>query len=365
MKTTAEGRLELARAVRARHGVDPLASLAMRARFDLAIAELPEPAHEAAAPWLEPDVVDAIAARLRVGETRFYRDGAQLEAVADAVFRRAIAAGRCRVLSAGCSTGEEAWTLALMLDALASARGGAVAWEVVGVDVDRASVEHARAFRYPPSSTATLPARLRRRVHVRDGATEIDPAVAARCRFEVRDLLGPLPLGPFDAIFCRNVVVYLEEDAAHRLLGRLSHALAPGGALVVARAEVAVARRAGLASEEIGGRVVVFRRPHAGAEAPQAAPVEASAPIEPPPPSRARLVVRPDDDEASVAERARAALAGGAPVIEITIVGALGDERRARIGPAIRRLAAAVRARGGRLSPSDDATARALAALGA
>lgn len=358
MKTSSEGRTELARAVRARHGVDPLGSLAMRARFDLALAELPDAGE---APWLDPAVLDAIASRLRVGETRFYRDGAQLEAVADAVLRRALDAGGCRVLSAGCSTGEEVWTLALMLDALAGGRS--VAWEVLGVDVDPVSIEQARAFRYSPATIVSLPPRLRRRVRVRDGAPEIDPAIVARCRFEVRDLLARVPLGPFDAVFCRNVLVYLEEDVARGLLGRLVSLLAPGGALVVARAEVAIARRAGLAGEEIGANVVVFRRPGGRREhAPE--PSRDAIPIEPPPPSRVRLVVRPDDDERSIAARARDVLAGGAPVIEITIVGPLGDERRDRIGPAIRRLAAAARALRGRLSPSDDATARALAALG-
>ncbi|MBI2388277.1 MAG: hypothetical protein HYV09_01560 [Deltaproteobacteria bacterium] len=351
---------EIADAVRARHGVDPLGSATLRARFEQALAEIPEPVEAAGDParvaWL-----DAIAGRLRVGETRFYRDGPQLEALARAVLDRALGAGRCRVLSAGCSTGEEAFTVAMMLADLAPKDAE---WDVSGIDVRAASIEHARRARYPASTSASLPPRLRRFLVDRGDSVEIAPAVARRVRFNLGDLLTTPVVGPYDAILCRNVLIYLEEEAAVRVVARLARALTREGALLVARAEVPIVRRVpGLVATTPSTDVVLFQQAAMGL--PSSAKMRA-VPVmneEPSPPSRVRLVVRPGDRAADIAARGQALFGRGAAIVEITIVGRWDDARAAETAPALRRLAAAARALGGRLQPSDDATARVLAAL--
>lgn len=172
--------------------------------------------------------------------TRFYRDPAQLDALALALSGRA----RPRVLSAGCSTGEEAYTLAMMLGEC----------EVVGVDLDANRIATARGAKYPG---AELPLRLRR--YLRDGV--VDPNIVARCRFVTGDLVRTALFGPFDAVLCRNVIIYLAEDVALGLLERLAHALAPDGLLLVARAEILLARRvSSLRACSLAEDVVVFRR---------------------------------------------------------------------------------------------------------
>lgn len=169
--------------------------------------------------------------------TRFYRDGAQLDALAAALTPR-------RALSAGCSTGEEVYTLAMMFPSC----------EVVGIDVDAANIETARRAHYPG---AELPPRLRR--YFRDDA--VDATVTARCRFIHADLRKTPLYGPFDAILCRNVLIYFDEAEALELLARLARALAPEGLLLVARAELQLARRVdGLAPVELADDVVAFRR---------------------------------------------------------------------------------------------------------
>lgn len=334
MKSDAERMEELAAAVRARHGIDPLASVAIRARFELAVREL-------------GNDIDAIAARLRVGETRFYRDGAQLEAVVASLAKRE----RVRVLSAGCSTGEEVYTLAMLLE-LAS-----VAFDVVGVDTLSDSVTTARSARYPSSSLAAIPPRHRR--FFADGGAEVQiaSAIASRCRFTVGDLLTTPLFGPFDAIFCRNVLIYLDDEVALQLLARLATALAPDGLLCVARAEVGIARRVpGLFATTLPGDVVVFGR----SRAPSIAPPRAE---DLGPPSRVRLIIRREDRPDEIAERGLSLLGSGAALVEVTIVGTCDAARIAELATPLRRLSSAARALGGELRATDDNTARVLREL--
>lgn len=172
--------------------------------------------------------------------TRFYRDAEQLEALAAALSARP----RVRALSAGCSTGEEVYTLAMMLPAS----------DVVGIDLDAANVETGRTARYPG---AELPPRLRKYLR---GDT-IEPSVTARCRFIHGDLRKTGLFGPFDAILCRNVVIYFDEAEALALLDRLARALSRDGLLLVARAEIPLARRVEpLEALELAPDVVAFRR---------------------------------------------------------------------------------------------------------
>jgi chemotaxis protein methyltransferase CheR len=172
--------------------------------------------------------------------TRFYRDPPQLDALAAALAGRA----HPRVLSAGCSTGEEAYTVAMMLGDC----------EVVGVDIDANNIAIARRATYPE---AELPPRLRR--YLREGV--VDAAIVQRCRFRAADLLTTALFGPFDAVLCRNVIIYLAEHDALALLDRLARALAADGILLVARAEILLARRVeSLEAFTLAEDVVAFRR---------------------------------------------------------------------------------------------------------
>lgn len=377
---------EIAQALASAHGIDPRGSLALRARFDLALAE----------PGLEresgPAMLARLAQRLRVGETRFYRDPEQLDAIAATLLPRGVEGGRLRVLSAGCSTGEEAWTLAAMLE---DARGErAFAWDVLGVDALADSIARARAARYPAAALAGVPRRLAR-LFAADGA-EIRPAppLLARTRFVEGDLLTTPLGGPYGLILCRNVLIYLEEAAAQRLLERLASQLAREGALVVARAEIPLARRAGLPVMELGGgRAIAFGRaepassraassarahpssarlsPAASSRAPAArasAPatstsVGAGAPVDDEaPPSRVCLEID-QQTLATIVTRGQALLAAGAPIIELRLARRLPAARLHAIEAELRRLAAAALALGSRCVAADEATARAFAEL--
>ena len=160
-----------------------------------------------------PDEWTQFAALTPVTISRFYRDRAVFSALEDVVLP---ALRPRRAWSAGCASGEEAYTLALIAPEL----------EILATDIHEPVLRRARAAVYPDSSFAELPARLRARMH--DGTY--------RTRVEIRrhDLRDTPPDGPFDLILCRNsAFTYFADDVQAEVLERLLGVLRPGGALVV------------------------------------------------------------------------------------------------------------------------------------
>jgi chemotaxis methyl-accepting protein methylase len=324
------------RALEAKHGIDRNSGAVMRERVRQLLLEL-ETARAADDDPPSDALLERVAAAVRVGETRFFRDGTQLEALAREILPR-VGAGRFRALSAGCATGEEAYTLAMLCEEarLAASSSAEARWDVVGVDALPASVSIARGARYPAAALAAIPARLRRFVEDRGGELAIAPAIAARCSFAVGDLMTASLGGPYDLVLCRNVLIYLADDAVQRVLRRLTASLARRGVLVVARAEAQLARRAGLVPISLGSPpVTVFR---------VTPPSHARLPRVTPPPSSPSLVV--EGAPAEVARRGQALLAGrvAGERIAIDVAGDVDDLEPYAI--ALRRFAAAVRAVG-------------------
>lgn len=163
--------------------------------------------------------------------TWFLRDRAQLEGLVSR------ARPGARVWSAGCATGEEPYSIA-MLAALAGAR-----LEVHATDVVPQVVERARAGRYAELALRAVEPALRARFFVTDGdAHAVAPGLRARVSFGVHNLCEPPPNpGGWDAIVCRNVLIHFEPEAARSVVARLCSALAPGGRLVLGAADALLA----------------------------------------------------------------------------------------------------------------------------
>jgi chemotaxis protein methyltransferase CheR len=145
---------------------------------------------------------------------------------------RAARRDRVRAWSAGCASGEEAYTLVLLWD-LAMLEPEL---EVLATDVHEPVLARARAARYEPSSLRELPATVRERGF--DAAPEGGLVVRSEHRRRVtvarHDLHEPPPAGPFDLVLCRNVAfTYFAPDAQPAVLAHLAAALRPGGALVL------------------------------------------------------------------------------------------------------------------------------------
>ena len=187
----------------------------------------------------DPDwaaVVDAVT----VQETRLFRNPAQLELLRLRVLPELVRAARVRggalrLLSAGCATGEEAWTLAALgQDALRGAPG--LALEVVGLDLSRPALDVAAAGRFPPGPPLPLrdvPQPFRGCFPAEGRGHAVAPALRRAVRFARANLLGVEDAAGFDAILCRNVCIYLTEAARAQVVRRLAGLLRPGGALLL------------------------------------------------------------------------------------------------------------------------------------
>lgn len=146
--------------------------------------------------------------------------------------------------SAGCGAGEEAYSVAWLFEDLAEdlAPVGPGTSTVLATDLDAAALEAARAARYPAAALEETSPERRRRFAAVEGprATWYTPpdAVRARVAFARHDLLADgLPGGPFDLVFCRNVLIYVTREHALRAQRLLARALVPGGVLCLGESE--------------------------------------------------------------------------------------------------------------------------------
>jgi chemotaxis protein methyltransferase CheR len=170
--------------------------------------------------------------RVTVQESSFFRHEAQFAIVA----REAAAAGGGVIWSAGCASGEEAWSLAILL-----AERGLDGWSVLGTDVSRTAIARARAGRYGARTLRGVSAERRRRFlrPVGDGTFEVAPELRARVRYAVHNLVAQPPPPEADGriVLCRNVLIYLSREHADALLEALRRRMPADGLLLIGAAE--------------------------------------------------------------------------------------------------------------------------------
>jgi hypothetical protein len=144
-----------------------------------------------------------------------------------------------RLWSAGCASGPEAYTLAMLAVDAIEQQGASTRLEVLGTDVAPAALAAAHHAVYPVSTVADLPSTLRDRFleDAGPGALRVCERVTRFVRFRVHNLCDRPPSGPFHLVSCRNVLMYLHEDAARRAVASLASTLASDGLLAVGHGE--------------------------------------------------------------------------------------------------------------------------------
>lgn len=202
--------------------------------------------------------------------TRFYREDhhfthlrRQVEGLLRAAPRRSPGGqGRLRIWSAGCSTGQEPYTIALDL---LSAFPELSRWDfrILATDIDTAVLAKAATGTYAEADLAGLsPERLRLFERAGSDSWRIPDHARALVAFKPLNLLGPWPLkGPFDAIFCRNVAIYFDKPHQIELFKRLGAVLAPDGFLYLGHSE-------NFSSEgfRLVGKTIYAHKPSAGSK---------------------------------------------------------------------------------------------------
>ena len=180
---------------------------------------------------------------LTTNETYFYREPYQLRAFAEeilpALARANAAERRLRILSAGCSTGEEAYTIAVLVRDSRLFDGWDV--EIHGCDISRRCIAQARAGAYGDHAFRSAEAEpMQRWFRLRGGKWVVDDALRRMVRFQRDNLLDPRALAAvprLDVLFCRNVMIYFDLPARRKLLGRFHDRLREGGWLLLGHSE--------------------------------------------------------------------------------------------------------------------------------
>jgi chemotaxis protein methyltransferase CheR len=197
----------------------------------------------AATPEARRAEVDEIADRITTNETYFFREGYQLDAFSQELLPQLAALrGRSRRLSiwsAGCSTGEEVYTIAILLLESGLFSGWDV--RVFGSDLSRRVLKVARAAEYSSASfRVTTPERKNRWFEPVGSRLRVNADVRALCRFGQINLVDPAMaavLGDVDVAFCRNVLIYFDSASRRRVISTIERKLTPGGYLLLGHSE--------------------------------------------------------------------------------------------------------------------------------
>jgi chemotaxis protein methyltransferase CheR len=193
----------------------------------------------------DPQLATAVIEALLNHETFFFRDVKPFQLLDERGLGRLHAARaatkRLRIWSAGCSTGQEAYTLAMMIADQADRWAG---WsiEILATDLSPAAIAQARSGRYSQFEIQRgLPiGQMLRRFDQNGVHWHADIKLRSAIRFQTHNLLDAPPPGQFDVILCRNVLLYFSADVRRLVFARMASAIQPDGLLMLGAGETAM-----------------------------------------------------------------------------------------------------------------------------
>lgn len=240
----------------------------VQGRLARRLRELGLPSYEAYCDHVResgPEELVGLINALTTNVTAFFRENHHFDALAAYMIPEALqrnqATRRLRIWSAGCSTGEEPYCLAMVAsEALPS--GARWDMKILATDIDSDVIATAKQGIYPLERLSAVPQdRLRRcfrkGVGPNAGQALIQPDIARLISFRTLNLQQPWPMkGPFDIIFCRNVMIYFDQATRERLIARFAELLTPEGYLCLGHSE---SIHAGTAPFRLVGKTI-YRR---------------------------------------------------------------------------------------------------------
>ena len=179
-----------------------------------------------------------------IGVTNFFRDRDAFEALEREIVPRICEDksddDSIRVWAAGCSTGEEAYSVAMLLNECVAEANKGCAIQVFATDIDESAIETARTGNYPsPIVTDVPPARLRKFFTLTHGRYLINKSLREQVLFAAHNLLRDPPFSKLDLVSCRNLLIYLDRTVQRQVLQTFHFALQPGGYLFLGSSESA------------------------------------------------------------------------------------------------------------------------------
>lgn len=210
---------------------------------------------------------------LHIGYTQFFRNPFAFDLLGQVLLPRQVSdrakAGHSefRVWSACCAAGQEAWSIAILLDEVTGAESCPLGYRIFATDLSEPDLTLARAGVYSADAVDNLRLRQLRRYFVRhDDSYAICQRLRDRVSFATYDLLDTSSgcpsgsiYGDFDLVFCCNLLFYYRPDIRRRILDKLCRALSPGGYFVTGEAEREIVLKCG-SFDEVGFMTGVFQK---------------------------------------------------------------------------------------------------------
>ncbi len=191
-----------------------------------------------------PSEADALFNDLLIGVTNFFRDPAAFNALANEAIPRLMAGkppgSTIRIWTCGCSTGEEAYSIAILFQEQMMASGQNFKLQVFATDIDSRAIEQARSGIYPTSIIGDISQERLTRFFVREadgGAYRINKVIRDMLVFSKHDVTKDPPFSKIDLISCRNLLIYMGGKLQKKLIPLFHYALNPGGILFLGTSE--------------------------------------------------------------------------------------------------------------------------------
>jgi chemotaxis protein methyltransferase CheR len=228
---------------------------------DIGLADLTALIGELRRPFPDPAIRDRVVEAMTTNETSFFRDQHPFDAMRTTlvpqVLERNAGIRRLNIWSAASSTGQELYSIAMLLDTHFPELQN---WDVnlMGTDLSTDVLNRARDGRFSALEVNRgLPAPMMVRYFERSGAEYVvDPALRRWCTFTQMNLAEAWPVLPiFDIVFCRNVLIYFEIPIRQKILEKINRTLAPGGHLLLGAAETTLGIVEGYRPVRIGNTV--------------------------------------------------------------------------------------------------------------
>ncbi len=194
-----------------------------------------------------PGEAEMLFREFLISVTRFFRDSEAFEMLRTQAIPEMLAATRpsdpIRVWVAGCATGEEAYSVAMLLREALTTAEQSRSVQIFATDVDDRAIATARAGLYPATIAADLsPARLDRHFVKETSNYRIAKDIREMCLFSTHDLVKDPPFSRLDLISCRNLLIYFEPQLQHQVLTAFHYALRPGSHLLLGPSESVAAQ---------------------------------------------------------------------------------------------------------------------------
>jgi chemotaxis protein methyltransferase CheR len=214
----------------------------------------------------DPREYERLMRALTINVTKFFRNPETYSALEQRVVPALLERSEreIRIWSAGCASGEEAYSIGILLHKHAASEKNLQRLEavsVLGTDIDDDCLARAEAAMYPESALAETPVDVRERYFTRDSELySVVPEVRRCATFQRSDLLHfDSPLEEAHLIVCRNVIIYFEREAQDALFAHFHRILAPGGFLVLGKVETLLGEARALFSP-VNARERIFRK---------------------------------------------------------------------------------------------------------